>query len=69
MARTASGLQGTFDVVADTGHGIAGPKIAREIFNRKPGKGVHGGLKTLRDYAIRRRVPSTRISELEEMAR
>jgi len=69
LARTAYTLRGTFDTVADTGHGIAGPKIARAIYEKKPGKGVHGGLKTLREYAVKRRVPETRISELEEMAR
>lgn len=68
LARTAYSLRGTFDTVSDTGHGIAGPKIAREIYNRKPGKGAHGGLKTLREYAIKRRVPESRIADLEAEA-
>jgi len=68
LARTAYGLRGTFDTVADTGHGKAGQRIAREIYNKKPGKGVHGGLKTLREYAIRRRVPESRIADLEAEA-
>jgi hypothetical protein len=69
LARTAFTLRGTFDTVSDTGHGVAGPRIAREIYNKKPGKGVHGGKKTLRDYALARRVPDARITELEEAAR
>jgi len=67
LARTAHGLQNTFGTVADTGHGIAGPKIAREIYNKKPGIGVHGGV-SLQEYAKRRRVPDTRISDLEKAA-
>ena len=69
LARTAYNLRGTFDTVADTGHGKAGPKIARKIFDAKPGKGAHGGLKTLREYAIARRVPESRIADLEAEAR
>ena len=69
LARAAYGLRGTFGTVADTGHGKAGPKLAREIYNKKPGKGTHGGLKTLREYAIRRRKPESAIAELEERAR
>lgn len=69
LARTAYGKRGTFDTVADTGHGKAGPKIAREIYNAKPGKGAHGGYKTLREYGISRRVPESRISDLEAAAR
>ena len=69
LARTAYNLRGTFGVVADTGHGKAGPTIARKIYDSKPGKGVHGGLKTLRDYAIKRRVPDSRIADLEAEAR
>lgn len=64
LAKTAHDLQGTFGTTSDTGKGKAGPEIAREIFNKKPGKGVHGGLKTLRDYAIKRRKPDSRIEEL-----
>jgi len=69
LARTAHGLQGTFDTVSDTGKGIAGPKIARSIFDKKPGKGTHGGKKTLREYAIARRKPDSRITELEAAAK
>jgi len=69
LARTAYGKRGTFGTNSNTGHGKAGPQIARAIFDAKPGKGVHGGKKTLREYAIARRVPETRISELEEAAR
>jgi hypothetical protein len=69
LARTAYTLRGTFDTVSDTGHGKAGPKIAREIYNKKPGKGAHGGKKTMREYAIARRKPDSAITELEEAAR
>ncbi|MDI6814171.1 MAG: hypothetical protein QMD10_11635 [Desulfitobacteriaceae bacterium] len=68
LARKAFGKRDTFGTVADTGHGKAGPKIAREIYDMKPGKTVHGGLKTLRDYAIARRKPESRIRELEAEA-
>lgn len=68
LARTAFSLRDTWGVVADTGHGKAGPKIAREIYNRKPGKGVHGGLRTLREYAIARRKSEAEIVELERLA-
>jgi len=68
LARTAYGLRDTFDTVSDTGHGKAGPRIARAIYDKKPGKGAHGGLKTLRDYAIARRVPESRIRDLEAAA-
>jgi hypothetical protein len=69
LARTAYGFRGTFGTTSNTGHGVAGPMIARKIFDAKPGKGVHGGKKTMREYAIARRVPDTRIRELEEDAR
>lgn len=69
LARTAYGLRGTFGTTSNTGHGIAGPAIARKIFDVKPGKGTHGGKKTMREYAIARRVPDTTIRELEEEAR
>lgn len=68
LARQAFSKRGTFGTVSDTGHGIAGPLIAREIYNAKPGKGAHGGLKTSREYAVRRRVPDNRISDLEAAA-
>jgi hypothetical protein len=68
LARTANGKRGTFGTVSNTGHGKAGPQIAREIFNAKPGKGVHGGYKTMREYAISRRVPDSRIRDLEAEA-
>lgn len=64
LAATAHGLLGTRGVVADTGHGKAGPKLAREIYNKKPGKGTHGGLKTSFEYAKARRVPESRIADL-----
>lgn len=68
LARQAFTLRGTNGTVSDTGHGIAGPKIAREIYNKKPGKGAHGGYKTLREYAVSRRVPDSRITDLENAA-
>lgn len=68
LARTAFSLRDTFGTVSDSGHGKGGPRIAREIFNRAPGKGVHGGLKTLREYAIRRRKPEKAIRDLERAA-
>ena len=64
LASAAHGLLGTVGTVADTGHGKAGPKIAREIYNKKPGKGTHGGLKTSFAYSKRRRVPESRIADL-----
>lgn len=67
LAVTAHGLIGTEGVVADTGHGKAGPKIAREIYNKKPGIGTHGGV-TLREYGKRRRVPESRIADLQAQA-
>jgi hypothetical protein len=68
LARTAYGKRGTNGTTSNTGHGKAGPIIAREIFNVKPGKGAHGGYKTLHDYAISRRVPESRIRDLEAEA-
>lgn len=68
LARTAYGLRGNFGTVSNTGKGKAGPKIARMIFDKKPGKGAHGGYKTLREYAIARRVPESRIADLEAEA-
>ena len=68
LAVTAYGLRGTFGVEANTGHGKAGPTIAKKIYDAKPGKGAHGGLKTLRAYAIRRRVPESRIADLRAAA-
>lgn len=68
LARIAFTKRGTYGTVADTGHGKAGPKIAREIYNAKPGKGAHGGKKTLREYAKARRVPESRIADLEAEA-
>jgi len=68
LARTAFSKRGTFETVSDTGHGKAGPKIAREIYNSKPGKGVHGGLKSSREYAVKRRCPDSRIADLEAAA-
>jgi len=44
------------------------PNIAIEIGKKAPGKGIHGGKPTLRDYAIARRVPETRIAQLEKEA-
>jgi hypothetical protein len=58
LASTAYSLRGTFGRRPDM------PEIAYQIKTKAPGKGVHGGLKTLRDYAIRRRVPDKRIEEL-----
>jgi hypothetical protein len=62
LASTAHGLQGTFGRLPKM------PVIAAEIQKKKPGKGVHGGLKTLRDYAIKRRVTDARIEELRVAA-
>jgi len=62
LGSTAHGLQGTF------GRDPKMPKIATEIMHKAPGKGVHGGLKTLRDYAIKRRVPDARIEALRTAA-
>ena len=68
LSRKAYALRGTFGTVSNTGKGKAGPLIARKIFDAKPGKGAHGGHKTMRAYAIARRVPESRIRELEEEA-
>jgi len=68
LANTAHDKKGTFGTTSNTGHGKAGPLIAREIFNKKPGKGAHGGYKTLREYAISRRVPDSRIEDLKAEA-
>lgn len=68
LASTAHGLLDTRGVVADTGHGKAGPKIAREIYNKKPGKGTHGGKASMWEYAKARRVPASRISDLQAEA-
>lgn len=68
LARRAYSLRGTFGVSANTGHGKAGPNIARKIFEAKPGKGAHGGYKSMREYAIARRVPESRIADLEAEA-
>jgi len=68
LARKAYGARGTFGTTSNTGHGKAGPMIARKIFDAKPGKGAHGGLHTLREYAIARRVPESRIRDLEAEA-
>jgi len=62
LASTAAGLQGTF------GRDPKMPKIATAIMDKAPGKGVHGGLKTLREYAIKRRVPAARIDALRTAA-
>ena len=67
LATTAHALIDTIGTVADTGHGIAGPKIAREIYNKKPGIGTHGG-KSSHDYCVARRVPSSRITDLQKAA-
>ncbi|MBA7669198.1 hypothetical protein ES703_77326 [subsurface metagenome] len=67
LATTAHGLLDTVGTVADTGHGKAGPKIAREIYNAKPGIGTHGG-KTSREYSKARRVPESRIADLVKEA-
>lgn len=69
LAGKAYSMRGTFGTTSNTGHGKAGPLIARKIFDALPGKGVHGGKKTMREYAIARRVPDTRIRQLEEEAR
>lgn len=44
------------------------PNIAIEIGKKAPGKGIDSGKPTLRDYAIGRRVPETRITQLEKEA-
>ncbi len=67
LATTAHSLLDTVGTVSDTGHGKAGPKIARELYNKKPGIGHHGG-KTSREYAIARRVPPSRITDLQKEA-
>lgn len=67
LATKAHSLLDTVGTVADTGHGKAGPKIAREIYNAKPGIGTHGG-KTLREYAKENRVPESRIDDLKKEA-
>jgi hypothetical protein len=68
LARKAFSSRGTNGTTSNTGHGKAGPNIARKIFDGKPGKGAHGGYKTLHEYAISRRVPESRISDLEAEA-
>lgn len=68
LARHAFDARGTNGVTSNTGHGKAGPNIARKIFDSKPGKGAHGGYKTLHEYAISRRVPDSRIRDLEAEA-
>ncbi len=68
LAAKAHGLQGTFGTVSDTGRGKGGPAIAKEIADAAPGKGTHGGLRSLRDYAIRRRKSDARIEELRVAA-
>ena len=67
LAVTAHGLIGTEGVVADTGHGKAGPRIARLIYDKKPGIGSHGGV-TQAEYGKRRRVPESRIADLQAQA-
>ncbi len=62
LATTAYQLRGTF------GREPRMPKIAAEIQKKKPGKTVHGGKPTLRDYAIARRVTLARINELRKAA-
>lgn len=62
LASTAHGLRGTF------GREPKMSKLAAEIKKKAPGKGVHGGLKTLREYAIKRRVSDARIEELRVAA-
>ena len=69
LARMAYSKRGIDGTVSDAGHGVAGPKIARAIYDAKPGKGTHGGLKSSHEYAIKRRVPESRISDLESAAR
>jgi len=68
LARTAYGARGTNGTNSNTGHGKAGPNIARKIFDAKPGKGAHGGYHTLHEYAVSRRVPESRIRDLEAEA-
>jgi len=62
LASTAHGLQGTFGRLPNM------PVIANEIKKKAPGKGVHGGLKTLRDYAIKRRKTDEEIRKLATAA-
>jgi hypothetical protein len=68
LARHAYGARGTNGTTSNTGHSKAGPNIAKKIFDAKPGKGAHGGYKTLHEYAISRRVPESRIADLEAEA-
>lgn len=62
LASAAHGLQGTF------GRDPKMPKIATAIKDKAPGKGAHGGLKTLREYAVKRRVSEARIEALRTAA-
>jgi len=55
-------LQGTF------GRDPEMPKIATAIKGKAPGKGTHGGLKTLREYAVKKRVSEARIEALRVAA-
>jgi hypothetical protein len=69
LGRHAYTARGTYGTVADAGHGKAGPALARRLFNEKPGKGTQGGKASMRDYAIARRVPESRITDLENAAK
>lgn len=62
LASAAHGLQGTY------GRDPKMTKLATAIKDKAPGKGTHGGLKTLREYAVKRRVSDARIEALRAAA-